>query len=1540
MKRARSRWWGAAAIGVLCIIALALWQWQTLARLAIVATADAVGNVRFSFGRMSLGSNQAVFDDVRVTSQRDEPIAQIERLSISYDLKELLPSGKRLYGLHAIEADSPHLTIVRRPDGTYNVPIPKLQANGARAQTPLIALARIRNGSVDVIDRRRQAGPNERLYLAHLEVEADISTAARSRYSADLQYGERLDRLYPVRGRGEIDPQHGFIDQHWTAQELPIASAANFIADSASLSFLGGRLRDLDARYVGLAGEHGTVHAHLIASAALEDGRVAIAGLSKPVENIRGPVDAYDDGLLTPRLEATLAGAPVAISGGIYGLSSPHLRLAIRGSGETAQLRSAFAQAGRLPVSGPIRFGLLVEGSTSKPVTWIDVQAPHLTYASTPVERLNGLVAFDGREADVIGLSGAYEAINVSVRGRAALDRRPGAVKLLVGFDAPPNGIPYAGALLPQMPLRGAALASADDPKAIAVHGVMWGASSAQVMDAVFNVDSRGTGSVGPLHLTDGRGSLYARLALDRPHDLNLGLVEARDYPLAHAHAVVNGTLFGGQTNAGVGIALATALRGSWGAANAQGRVALRKGALSGALFGTVANAASYGATLGGTPQSPQIAGTVVVAGGRYRDFEVNGNAGIAYAGGTLHLHDAAIGVGPLFAGVAGTIAGLSPQGVGGARYDLVTQLHSSDVSGLLAAVQPKTARLVQGSLDADVRVRGAGLSPSFTGGVSAPEGSINGLAFRELRGSVSGDSSAISIASGRVVVGSTNLALRASATRAGSAAVAVDGPRTNLADFNDFFDAGDTFAGTGSIALQAALNGTRVVSSSGNAAFSGARFQRIVLGNVAARWRTHARAVVTTVRFDAPTGAVALAGSITPAVMGVDLRATAHALDLGTWLPMLGYNVPVTGRLDAQTSLSGRYPDVALSLHAAVLDGTAGRLPLERFEVTATAAHGRGTISSAVVDVPDLHTLASGTFGLRRNDALALTAHSTSPDFGAFLRHATGKDVQIAGTLDSSLRLEGTRSAPRVLDAITLQSLRYRDLTIPRVTGEIDVDRRTVALRGGEVDLARGRALLAALIPIRLSASGAALAGGPISATLRADDVELSNFLALLPKGTQTGGRIDGTVTAGGTVAAPELNGLLSLRGGTFRGPMERSPITGIAGDVSFAGRSAQLQSSAAVGSGTLRVQGAASMASLRHPAESAVNLRATAANARLDLPNYFNGTLNADVSLERARADDPAITGDVSVSSARIPIDAFLRQSGGGNVRPALPNLVLRGVQIAAGPDVRVQSRNVDIGAAGSVALGGTLDAPTLSGSFRSTGGSLNFYRNFNIETGMVSFDPSSGIVPDVDAVATTFVSNPPTAIRLQVTGPASKMDLSLASDPAYSRQQILGILVGAQQFGAVRGVQATNSQPFSATSAATSLALGQLNTVFTRNLLEPLSTSLASSLGFTEVRITTDIQTGVGVSAVKAFGKYVSAIYSQSFGYPRTQSIGLEAHPNDGTGLRITAYTSSGPTVLTLQQPRAIGLDVMNLNPLTAFTPAGGTNGVSFTFLRKFP
>ena len=352
-------------------------------------------------------------------------------------------------------------------------------------------------------------------------------------------------------------------------------------------------------------------------------------------------------------------------------------------------------------------------------------------------------------------------------------------------------------------------------------------------------------------------------------------------------------------------------------------------------------------------------------------------------------------------------------------------------------------------------------------------------------------------------------------------------------------------------------------------------------------------------------------------------------------------------------------------------------------------------------------------------------------------------------------------------------------------------------------------------------------------------------------------------------------------------------------------------------------------------------MTLDAQAQNARFDLPNYFQGKLDGSISLERRPAAALTLGGNLTVYDARVPLVALLTQKGGGHGEAALPNVRFQDVRIIAGSNVRVQSANVDVGGTGTVRLGGTLEAPTLDGSFRSTGGSLSFYRNFNLESGEVRFDPASGVIPDVDAVATTFVADPATAIRLHVTGPATAMNLALASEPAYDREQILGLLVGAQQFGAVRGVQATGGGGVSTGSAVRGVAFGQLNTVFTRNLLEPLNSSLGSALGFTEVQITSDLQTGLGLNAVKAFGKNVNGIFGQSFGYPRTQSVGLEAHPSAATGLRLTAYSSDGPTLLGLQQqPQPLAFGVMNLNPITALTPMTGTNGVTFSFERKFP
>ncbi len=69
MKRKRGgRFWGAVALALVLLAALAIWQWETLARWAIIATVERMVEVRLSLGPMTLRTDRAVFEDVQVAS--------------------------------------------------------------------------------------------------------------------------------------------------------------------------------------------------------------------------------------------------------------------------------------------------------------------------------------------------------------------------------------------------------------------------------------------------------------------------------------------------------------------------------------------------------------------------------------------------------------------------------------------------------------------------------------------------------------------------------------------------------------------------------------------------------------------------------------------------------------------------------------------------------------------------------------------------------------------------------------------------------------------------------------------------------------------------------------------------------------------------------------------------------------------------------------------------------------------------------------------------------------------------------------------------------------------------------------------------------------------------------------------------------------------------------------------------------------------------------------------------------------------------------
>ena len=657
------RRWAVAALLLVCAVAVAFWQRQALARLAVIGFVEAFAHERLAFDEAQIGSSRAVFRGLRVTSFRGEPVATVAQLDISYDVRDLLPGGRRMFGLKTVEADSPQVTIIRRPDGSFNVPIPNLNGAQTHGGAPLIVTARVRDGSLEVVDESPYALPQSRsLYAENVSADADISAAAHSTYRVTLDYGERPDELYPVGGSGAIDTVRGDDDQHWVAARLPIAGAVNFVVNAPSLRLHSGMLQNVDARYFAIGGT-----SHLAASAALRDGSISVAGLAKPIVGVAGPIDAYDDGILTPGLTASLAGIPAAIAGGIYDLSSPRLRVTVAGNADLAQLRGVFLQAQRLPMRGALGFSLLVEGDAKQPLMWIALHSPHATYAGTTLQNLDGVVAFDGHAADVIRFDGSYGRVKLVARGtlasfdsahcvrsaqddtvvgsfdsahcvrsaqddtvvgsfdsahcvrsaqddtvvgsfdsahcvrsaqddtvvgsfdsahcvrsaqddtvagsfdsahcvrsaqddtvvgsfdsahcvRSAQDDMP--IAMLVSAEAPAGGAPYASALLPQVPLHATVLATANDPRAFAMRGALWGAGGSQALDAIFNVDARGDGSIGPLVARSGRGSLYARIALDRTHRSSVGLVTARDLPLPSAKGALSATLAGGRARA------------------------------------------------------------------------------------------------------------------------------------------------------------------------------------------------------------------------------------------------------------------------------------------------------------------------------------------------------------------------------------------------------------------------------------------------------------------------------------------------------------------------------------------------------------------------------------------------------------------------------------------------------------------------------------------------------------------------------------------------------------------------------------------------------------------------------------------------------------------------------------------------------------------------------------------------------------------------------------------------------------------------------
>ncbi|MDB5071074.1 MAG: hypothetical protein JWM87_2185, partial [Candidatus Eremiobacteraeota bacterium] len=947
-------------------------------------------------------------------------------------------------------------------------------------------------------------------------------------------------------------------------------------------------------------------------------------------------------------------------------------------------------------------------------------------------------------------------------------------------------------------------------------------------------------------------------------------------------------------------------------------------------------------ATVSGSQRDPRAQAGVALSGASYGGAPLAATASGAYAGGNLSLDRANVAYDGMIADASGTVSSVSAR----PRVDVAAHVRGADVASFAHRFNVPL-RYPDAAVDADLRVRGALAAPSIAGDARIAAGSINGLNFRDVVLPLSGDLAAVGVRGGRATVGSTTVRFDGIASRAGASG-SVRSDRVDLADFNDYFDAADTLAGRGRLAVSFAT-GRSTLSTSGDVALADARYRRLPIGDIAARWSSNGRTIAGTANVGGPHGRLIANGSATvPArdpltrirSSAIDARATLAGVDLTTWLPAAGIIAPVTGRVDGAMSVRGVAPQLALAGNASLHDGNVGRIPVTRLDVAASGDRGRTRITSAHLEALNLIADGSGTFGLRANDPVLFALHATSPDIGAFATRATGKTLDASGALDTTLTIAGTRRAPVVRALADIDNPRYERTRATHAHSDIAYANGRLTLRDASLDLIAGRVALSGSVPATLAPPFVDRRNAPVTARLIADRVDIGQFAQLLPKDTKIGGVVNGDVAVAGTLRDPLLSGGLGLAKGTYVSPQLASQVHNGTLQLAFAGHDARLSAlHADIGGGAVDGAGTVHVGDLRNAIGTlAFNVETREKNVGLDLPKLFRGKIDGTLALSRTAGAPVLVAGDLTVAHARIPLSALMPSNSSATPSgPALP--VAFALNVAATTDDRVQGPAVDVGAKGNVAVSGTLAHPALSGAMDSTDGTLSFYRTFVLQSAHVAFDPASGIIPDLDATATTHVPDPSTDVLLHVHGPATGLAIDFASQPNYDRGQIVGLLVGAQNLGAVSGVARTSPMQTSGGNALQGMAVGYIDQRFTQTLFQPFSSSLGQALGFSTFNLNAGLTGGFSASATRMLGKNLQASFSNaSTAAGQQQSFALARNFDDASSMQLTLF-NAGTQSRTIGGATPFAPDGPVNYQLQALAPAPGTSGYVFTYVRKF-
>jgi len=333
----------------------------------------------------------------------------------------------------------------------------------------------------------------------------------------------------------------------------------------------------------------------------------------------------------------------------------------------------------------------------------------------------------------------------------------------------------------------------------------------------------------------------------------------------------------------------------------------------------------------------------------------------------------------------------------------------------------------------------------------------------------------------------------------------------------------------------------------------------------------------------------------------------------------------------------------------------------------------------------------------------------------------------------------------------------------------------------------------------------------------------ELAKLSDVLPLGEdRLAGRFAVDVTVGGSVAAPEASGKLTVRDGRYESLYWGTTLTGMSFDlVGDRDRLVLEHFRAGDGAtGSLALSGAVDLAG---PAGPRFDVSGSFKSFRAVQRDEATATVSGDITLA-GTLDAPRLGARLSIDHAELRVPDRLPQ----NVRPVAATVINSATgQVLSTPEetqahvsllslaldvsvelpgqVFVRGRGLDSEWRGHLHVTGTTAQPTINGKLEVVHGTYNFLgRTATLSSGTITFLGGKRIDPGINIEARA--SSTDIVAIVQITGTATRPSIRLSSEPQLPQDEILSRLLFGTSVSKI-----SPAEGFELAQAAAALATG---------------------------------------------------------------------------------------------------------------------------------